>query len=223
MGGLIGSGAATFNIETAATMQGNTNLIGHNISFSAASFTLPGKLTTTVTTSGYSPLKSTGTAALSGPLELIFSGITPTAGNFWDVIDAASITGGFSQITTNATLGPGLFLVYKELNGGINGQVGRVSVDAKLILSVNRKSGATAIKNLTSAQSVSIDGYEIGSPSGALNVGQWTSFNDGGFSGFRESNPTANHLGELNLTGSARSDLTALRVWGTCSQELRRR
>ena len=202
MGGLVGSGAASFEVVGAATMQGNTSLIGPNVNFSAASFTLPGKLTTTITLGGSSPLKTAGTAALSGPLELVFSGVTPAVGNFWDVIDASSITGGFSQITTSSTLGPGLFLIYNKVGGGINGQVGRVSVDAKLILSVNRQTGATSIRNLTSSQSVLIDGYQVGSPSGVLNVPQWTSFNDGGFSSFRESNPTANHIGELSLTGS---------------------
>ena len=202
LGGLVGASAATFSVAAGATLQGNTRVIGPNVDFSAASIVLGGTLNTTVTTGGYSPLKATGNAAISGPLNLNFSGVIPTAGDFWDVIDADSISGGFSQIATSAILGPGLFLVYEAVDGGLNGRLGRVAVDAKLILSVDRKSGASLIKNLTSTESVSIDAYLIGSAGGALDTSQWSRFNEGGFASFRESNPSPHHLGELSLSGS---------------------
>jgi hypothetical protein len=202
LGGLIGSNPATFTIAAGATLQGTTNVIGPNVDFSAASIALSGALNTTVTTAGSSKLKSSGNALLSGPLQLVFDGVTPMPGNTWDIVDAATVTGGFSQITSNASLGPGLFFVQKTVAGGMHGTLAQVAVDANLILSVNRRTGQTAIKNLTSSVSKSIDAYYITSPSNALIPGQWSSFNDNGFTNFRESNASERHLGELNITDS---------------------
>jgi hypothetical protein len=202
MGGLTGSNPSTFTIAAGATLQGTTNIIGPNANLSAASITLSGTLNSTVTAAGSSTLEATGNATLSGPLQLNFSGITPVPGNTWNIIDAATITGAFSQVTSNASLGPGLFFVQKTMAGGMHGTLAQVAIDANLILSVNRRTGQTSIKNLTSSVSKSIDAYYITSPSNALLPGQWSSFNDNGFTSFRESNPSARHLGELSISGS---------------------
>ena len=201
LGGLTGSNAATFTIAAGATLQGTTNVIGPNVEFSAASINLSGALNTTITTSGSSALKATGNTTLSGPLQLNFDGVTPSAGNTWDIINAGGISGSFSQITSNASLGPGLFFVLNTVAGG-NGTLAQVSVDAKLILSVNRRTGQTQIRNLTSTENVPIDAYFITSAGGAIDPGAWSSFHDNGFASFRESNSAMNHLGELNIDGS---------------------
>src|SRR5690606_3598951 len=96
----------------------------------------------------------------------------------------------------------GLFLDYSTTAGGTHGTLGQLTVDAKLVLSVDRRTGISRVKNLTNTENFTLDGYLITSPGGHLAPVLWTSFEEDGVAGFRESNPSSTHLGELALEGS---------------------
>jgi len=203
IGELTGGPAASLSAVAAATIQGTLSVIGPNSNFSAASISLPGSLHTTITAGGSSAITTAGTANLNnGTLQVTFDGFTPSVGVTYDILDAGSINGNFSQIIATGSLAPGLFLDYSQVAGGTHGNLGQVAVDAKLVLSINRRTGQAVMQNLTTSESIDIDGYLITSLAGSLNPTQWHSFHNNGFPGFRESNPSALHMGELNLTGS---------------------
>jgi hypothetical protein len=75
------------------------------------------------------------------------------------------------------------------------------SIAQSLTLVINPRTGQTAIHN-SGAAAVSIDGYLLASPDGKFNLSGWTSLQDAGAAGWRESNPAGNHLAEVNLTSS---------------------
>ncbi len=74
--------------------------------------------------------------------------------------------------------------------------------DDVLLLSVNRGTGATQIKNNTGGQ-LSLDGYLIHSDSGLLSPPTWTSLNSQQFAGWTVANPSEQAIAELNLIGSS--------------------
>ncbi|HMP08518.1 MAG TPA: hypothetical protein PJ982_19390 [Lacipirellulaceae bacterium] len=77
-----------------------------------------------------------------------------------------------------------------------------------LTLVINPRTGATSIQNVGGSP-VNIDGYLIGSPAGALQVGGWNSLQSAGQTGWRTANPASTHLSELNLFGSSSLGPTA--------------
>lgn len=202
VGELTGANPASLEAVAGATIQGTLGIIGPNANFSAASIGLSGTLHSTVTGGGYSSINTAGTATLSGPLLVTFDGINPTIGAAYDFVDAGTIVGGFSELATTSPLPAGLFLEFGTVPGGMHGTVGRVTVDSRLVLSVDRRSGQTYLQNLTTTETVSIDGYSITSQSGSLSPGSWQTFNANGFPDFRISNPADTHVGELNILGS---------------------
>jgi hypothetical protein len=66
---------------------------------------------------------------------------------------------------------------------------------------VDPDTGEVAIQN-QSPFDLALDAYGILSASDGLNPQQWTSLQDGGGPGWRESNPAANHLAETNLSSA---------------------
>ncbi|MCG8449607.1 MAG: hypothetical protein MI725_08515 [Pirellulales bacterium] len=81
-----------------------------------------------------------------------------------------------------------------------------------LVLVVDPNDGEARLENQSNL-SVSIDGYNIHSDSGSLLSGTWSSLGDQAISSWRESNPTANDLTELEpnsaelITGGSFFDL----------------
>ncbi|MBI2824042.1 MAG: hypothetical protein HYX69_05035 [Planctomycetia bacterium] len=82
-------------------------------------------------------------------------------------------------------------------------------------LSVNPFSGVVTIRNSSASSTLSLDGYQITSPSGKLVPNPshtpgagWKSLADQGLSGWQEVSPTVTALSELNLTGA--TSLSAL-------------
>ena len=86
--------------------------------------------------------------------------------------------------------------------GSVRGVKGQLTVENFLTAEVNRANGQVTIRNTntTVGPGVTITGYQIGSPAGALRTASFTS----AFGGTWEAaNHTANSIGELNPTGSS--------------------
>lgn len=96
---------------------------------------------------------------------------------------------------------PGLTFDYHSADG--RARTGVVEFDGprnNIVLLVDPETGDAAIQN-QSTFSVDIDGYLVTSASNALDT-SWTSLATSQGGGWTESNPAANHIGELNLDGS---------------------
>ncbi len=202
-GTLIIQSGGTLTAAGEPNLQGSTRIVGPGATFQASNFNLGSGhvLTAEITDANtHSPLSTTGTAKLAGSVVPVFTGITPSVGNSWNLVDAAKITGGFN--VSSISVAPGVAMFINTVEGGTNGQVVRATVDNQLQLAVNSITGAVSINNLSTTTTVDIDGYSINSPDGVLDMNSWSSFQDDGQTGWEESNPTNKHLSELNLQGS---------------------
>lgn len=206
--GGVGPGATTITAGMAANFNRNLRVIGPNVNLTAnaVNFGGDGTYTAQITGAAHSTLKSTNAASVNGKLRLEISGIAPTLGTSWNLIDAPSIAGQFSSIDATAAPALGFGQVY-EYNtivapGSVNGTYGRVTVTQKLVLNVNRATGVASIAN--GVGPISIDGYQISSAQGSLTPGTWTSLQSQGVDDWRRSpqTGTANFVGELKPTTS---------------------
>lgn len=208
-----GAGAINLSGNGQLTVGGNVNnsgtvqVTGPSASFTVASNFLSsgGTLSAGITdANNHSVISVTGEASLGGTLNVDFSnGVTPSAGDTWDLVDAADISGGYQNVNATGSLPSGLGLFYQTQAGGSNGVLGQVTADAQLVLEVNRRTGATSIVNPYAGGAAQIDGYLIESAADSLVPAGWTSYNDSGNTDWTESNPGTNSIGELNLTGSS--------------------
>lgn len=187
------AGTARVDISGAALLTRQTHVIGSNVNFSAESLSLTGTFTPEISGSEFSTFDINATAALGGILDVRFDA-APTAGATWNLIDAEMISGEFDQITSNTELGPGLALNVNTVAGGQNGMLAQLSVEPRLQLTINRRTGDSQIQNLA-AQSVTINGYGVVSESGALNDSNWQRFG-----GAWEGSGRNTHVSELTLT-----------------------
>lgn len=142
-----------------------------------------------------------GTVNLGGTVEADFGGNSLSFGDSFDVFAAGSVTGNFDSVQTAPTdppLEPGLVLVGASNNGNVS-----ISVENRLVLTVDRATGATAIRNAVGGP-IDFKGYQISSPSGLLSPGTWSSLQStgGGGGGWEEANPLNINLAELNLDSS---------------------
>lgn len=205
--GGVGPGATTVTAGMSANFNRNLRVIGPNVNLTAnaVNFGGDGTYTAQIIGGSHSALKSTNAASVNGKLKLEISGISPTLGTSWNLLDAPSINGQFTSIDATAAPALGFGQVY-EFNSvaspsSVNGTFGRVTVTQKLVLNVNRSTGAASIAN--GVGPISIDGYQISSAQGSLNPGAWTSLQSQGVSDWRRSpqTGTANYVGELKPTG----------------------
>jgi hypothetical protein len=198
-----GTGTATITINAASNLNRTTRIVGPNVNYTTNSLVLGGQhnLVAQITGANHSSIHVNGSATLGGALSIEFSGVTPMPGNTWDLVDATSIGGSFAQVTSNATLDPGFGLFVDTVQEN-NRRIAQLSVGSRLQLSVDRRTGATTISNLTDSASFDIDGYLVTSAGGALDPAGWTSFSDAGMADWREGNPSDMHIAETNLTGS---------------------
>ncbi|TWT75527.1 hypothetical protein Pla123a_30370 [Posidoniimonas polymericola] len=188
--------------------QNTLRVVGPNVDYNTFTFQLAsgGTLAAGITGASHSIIKSTNAVGINGTLRLDFDGVTPTVGDSWDLFDTPGVNGAFSSIeaTGAAALPIGQTYVFSSAADGASthGVVGRVSVEQRLVLSVNRDTGAVAIQN--GAMPVSFDGYSISSQFGALNPSSWNSLDDQGVSDWRESpaNGSGTRLSELKPTTS---------------------
>ncbi|MGI9455220.1 MAG: dockerin type I domain-containing protein [Aeoliella sp.] len=207
-----GSGTASLSVTGGSSLNRSTRIIGTNVDFATDSiaFGSQSTLIAEITSGAHSTIDVSGSASLDGILQVEFNGHSPIAGDMWDIVDATSLSGEFSLDTsTVGTLPNGLGLVLVNEAGGTNGNVARLQVSARLQLLVDRATGATQINNVTGA-AVTLDGYEINSPGGALQPGDdlpvgtgWDSLEDQSTTGWLEiASPTSRLLAELNSDSS---------------------
>lgn len=208
MGGVSGSGTANLNVAN-ATLNRTTRIIGPNVNFTSAGTTeltgtsnLIAQITGAAVAGGtsHSALKA-NTAVMGGVLTPEFApAVTPTAGNAWNLFDAHNVAGVFASINTAMVkdLPLGSVFAVRTQAGGTNGQLVQLAVEQRLVLNVNRATGAVSISN-PGASPVSFDGYSITSPTlGALNLGSFAPI--GG--AWQVANSSANAVNQLNPDGA---------------------
>ena len=196
------AGTATVTINGPAALLRNTRVIGNNVNFSAQSLEIGGTFTAEISGNSHSALKASGFASLDGDLVLDFGGVAPPVGQFYDLVDADSVAGSFDSVAADVPAGMGLTYLVTNVAGGTNGTVTQVGRAVELQLLINRRSGATKIKNLTTgatATSATIEGYGVIAPDGILDETQWTRFTAGGT---WVGNGSSTHVGESSFTGS---------------------
>ncbi|QDU56549.1 PEP-CTERM sorting domain-containing protein [Aeoliella mucimassa] len=150
---------------------------------------------------------SAGTSAtVGGQLVLDFTGYTPAATDTWTVVEADSITGDFSSLSWIGGLAPNqsLATVQTDLGGG---RVGITAmIEERLVLQVNRDTGAATIMHPGSS-SITLDGYYVGSDLGMLSdkASDWTSLVESGQLGsdWIETSQTTSNIGELKIGADA--------------------
>jgi len=146
----------------------------------------------------------TNGASLDGVMTLDFNGFTPTVGQTWTVMEAATIGGNFTAVNS-PNIGIGEVLVPAQVPTGGGRERLDVTYSTSLVLMVNRDTGEVSLSNPNSPD-ILADGYSIRSDIGHLNPadGVWNSLDDGDLLGgdWRESNVSANNLAELKPTGS---------------------
>ena len=196
-GGSAGSAEVTVG---SATLGRHTRVTGPDVSFQAESLNLSGSFTAEILGEQHSTLDVRGAATLGGSLDLQFApNFQPAVGQTWDLIDAETINGNFSSVTSNVTPGPGLAFTVNKVEGGSNGMLAQLGIDARLQLTINRRTGSSQIQNLAEGQALTINGYGVVSTSGILDDGNWKQFDSGGPWAGNGSNT---HVAELSLAGA---------------------
>src|SRR5690606_29450557 len=120
-------------------------------------------------------------ALLSGTVRPEMSGYSPTLGASWDLVTASELLGRFDLDVSGLP----------DLPRGVGYSISQNKTTAtlrytnKLILSVDRNSGAATLQNVIGAP-ITFDAYTITSPSGALS-GAWNSLADQGLSSWQEA------------------------------------
>src|SRR5262249_5443528 len=143
--------------------------------------------------STHSPIKATDTASLGGTLTFeIDPSMNPVVGNSWDLVNARQVAGVFDTVNMpGIPLPVGQVYSLRTVNGGL-GKIVQLAVEQRLVLNVNRSSGAVSISN-PGASAIAIDGFSVGSATlGGLNPANFTPL--GGT--WQVSNATANHASQ---------------------------
>jgi hypothetical protein len=209
------SGTASLNIAGNASLTRVTRIQGPSVSFEVGgNLTVNGRFVPVITGANHTAIDVfSGQVTLGGVLQPEFSGVAPTLGQSWTLIDAATVSGQFASIDSSQATGLARGAAFGvSYNQGGNGNV-VLSLDSKLILSVNRANGAARIENALGGAKA-IQGYSIQSPSGTLAPESWTSLEDAGEGAWQEANPTANALSELNPLGTTSLAVGATRNLG---------
>lgn len=157
-------------IEDVLYIQGGGQLLG----VSTLTFGNASTYQLDVTSSTTSPLEVDGLASLGGTLNLDYFGFsTPGTRN---LLSAGSIAGGFANVNVSG-LGSGQTLAINTSGGVLSATLNNVPT-----LTINRQTGEATIEN-THATGVSLDGYSIRSPLGALNPVSFAGLPRGGWDG----------------------------------------
>ncbi|MBX3433653.1 MAG: hypothetical protein KF847_10065 [Pirellulales bacterium] len=149
--------------------------------------------------------------ALDGTLRLERapgSNFTAAAGNTWTIMQSPVITGSFDAIEVDPALRSNSGQVFASSRTGGNLTV---SVEQRLVLQVNRFTGAANLLNPSGhVVSIPLISYTLASPNNGVASmnSRWTSFQDAAaagdasLAGWQEANPSGTHLSELNATGT---------------------
>lgn len=199
------SGTASLTSNGIAVLDRRVQIAGPDVTFDIADSLALGTASTLIakiTQATHSAIEATGSASVRGALEVQFDGAPLAAGQTWDLVKGASMTGDFSSISVTGAgaLGPGLgFRTRTVENAGLFTK--QLILDRLLTLTVDRSNGSATIDNLGGTP-ISLDGYWVKSAEGALSTNNWTSFEDQAIGDWQEANPSANQLAELRETGS---------------------
>lgn len=203
-----GAGAATVASSGGMFLDGVTTVTGPGHTFSSVgtvTFEGNSRFNADIRAATHTALSVSGSTVLNGVFKPTLTGVTPTAGSRWNIIDATSISGNFTNVDLSGLPALPSGQVYRTIQrtGGANGTLLQFGVDQLLTLRVNWDTKAVSIVN-TGPAAVTIDSYSILSALGGLSVGAWNSFDDqnvGGANVWQEAGPTANSLSELNPQG----------------------
>ncbi|MBN1854485.1 MAG: hypothetical protein JW829_17265 [Pirellulales bacterium] len=197
---------ATLAVAENATLNGTTTISGPNVSFSIdGNLNLgdTGNLNLEIThPTQHSVISLLGTAALAGTLHVSFGGgVSPSLGDTWTIIDSGAVSGYFRSIDmAGGGLGLGQIAGISQVSGG-NGVLTQLAIQQRLVLEVNRETGAASIRN-PGAAAIAMDGYTIESLQGTLLPSGWSSFASRPIAGWEEVPSTIHGLGELEKTVS---------------------
>jgi hypothetical protein len=200
LGETTGSGSAALQ-ATSGTLNGRTRVIGPNVNFTSSgnlTFTNTSVLQPTITGATHSTISTPGAVQAGGKIRPEFSGYSPVLGNTWNLVSGGSVSGQFSLDKSLAPIGPrGTDFNLRQTGTGTI-----LEYINKLIVQVNRSSGATSLQNVIGS-SISIDGYTLSSPSGVLG-GTWNSLSQQPSSSWQKAdNTNANRLTEFNPSASS--------------------
>lgn len=137
------------------------------------------------------------------------------AGNSWTIMHGAPVTGSFDAISVDPNLRGNVGQVFTVATGG---NALTVNVEQRLVLQVDRFTGATKLVNPSGhAVNIPMISYTLASPGNGVNAatGRWNSLQDAGAAGWLEANPTASQLSELNPLGSLTVNAGQSRDLGT--------
>ena len=151
------------------------------------------------------PVSVASEISLAGTLQLEAtpgSGFVAGAGDSWTLLQGAPVSGAFSAVQAS----PGLLNnAGQYFSVSTDGNAVVVSVDQRLVLTVDRFTGRATLSNPAGhSTSLSVINYTLRADSGLQSDNaSWHSFaDDGAKPGWFEANPTATALSELNPTGA---------------------
>ncbi len=159
-------------------------------------------LSVQIPSGGFKAITAGGDAILKGALNVEFMGVSPSAGDSWDIVDAGGVDIRLSSLNVTGAdnLSVGEVFRVREASGGSNGALAQLILEQRLVLNVDRESGMMSIGD-PSGGTINIDGYGIQSAIGSTSTDNWNSWQDQGLDGsgwFEIGQPTANGLAELN-------------------------
>jgi len=131
------------------------------------------------------------------------SGFVAVSGNSWTIFQGAPVGGAFDEIDVDLDLVSNVGQVFSVSTAG---NAVTLSMEQRLVLLVDRFTGATTIRNPSGhATNIELINYTLHSSTTPLDStdARWKSFEDDPTKpGWFEANPTVNDLSELNPTGS---------------------
>lgn len=197
-GSILVSGSGELTAEVGLTNNGLLSLTGSDAGIIVdGDFANNGLLRAAITGNNHGLIDVGGDASLGGTLQVRITGVSPTNGSSWNLIQAGSFAGEFAVDTSQAPPLPrGL-----QYRTAINGPNLALEVGNALVLTVDRTSGDGTISNVNGT-AIEIDGYAVTSDGGLLAPAGFTSL--GGT--WTTKDGTANVVAELNLTGASTLD-----------------
>ena len=182
-------------------------VIGDNVDYTTANFDLePGSIfIPEITGPTHSTIKAPGGVFADGILRIEFNGHNPSSSDTWNLFDTTAISGSFSVIEApGVSLPVGQRFAFQAVTDGssVNGVYGQLGIEQRLVLRVDRDTGAMSIE--TGSEAVNFDGYVISSALGGIAPTQWNSLQDQMVDDWRESPlpGTENFIAELKPTTS---------------------
>lgn len=174
-----GTGVASVTSTGNSWLGGTTTIRGNGHTFSAAgNVVLEGSGVYNPVISSATPtrLRATGSVSLGGSLQVEFApGYVPALGNSWALVDATGVSGNFNnapggivQVEGEHAAEIGSTYRLRTVPGGTNGNLLQLSLEANLVLRVNRDTGAMSIVNPLGAAVPALDSYTITSGVGSL-------------------------------------------------------